>query len=85
MRDPCAHGFNNACTLHAQRQGQGVGIQPRALVDVNEVQAASLVRNADFAGPGFAHGQVHPVHLFGATIGGDLDGLAGLCHVQCPV
>ena len=85
VRDPCAHGFNNACTLHAQRQGQGIGIKARALVDINEVQAASLVRNADFARPRLAHGQVHPVHLLGATVGGDLNGFAALCHVQRPV
>ena len=44
-----------------------------ALVDVDEVQAAGVVPDADLARAGGAHLDVDELHLLRAAVGGDLD------------
>jgi hypothetical protein len=74
VRDALAHRLDHAGAFHAQCQRQRVGVQAAALVDVDEVQAAGVVANADLARAGVTHGQFDEPHLFGAAVGGDLDG-----------
>ena len=74
VRHALAHCLDDARAFHAQQQRQRVGVQAGALVDVDEVQAAGVVANADFARARRADLAVDDVHLLGAAEGGDLDG-----------
>ena len=71
----CADRLDNASALHAQVQGQRVGVQAGALVDIDVVQADRVVADTDLAGTGFADGQVDELHHFGSAVLLDLDGL----------
>jgi hypothetical protein len=65
VRDAFAHGFDHAGGLHADGGGQVQRVQARAVVHVDEVQADGVVADADFAGPGLAHGHVNHLKFFG--------------------
>ncbi|MNV58305.1 hypothetical protein D3C71_1506700 [compost metagenome] len=76
MRNALAHGFDHARAFHADGGGHVQGVQPRAVVHVDEVQADGVVADADLAGAGLAHGDVNDVKFFGTTVLADLDGKA---------
>jgi hypothetical protein len=65
VRDALAHRLDDAGAFHAQRQRQRAGVQAGALVDVDEVQAAGVVADADLARAGLAHRQVDQLHCSG--------------------
>jgi hypothetical protein len=44
------------------------------LVHIDKVQAHGVVADADFAGAGFAHGDLHQRELLRAAVLGDVDG-----------
>jgi hypothetical protein len=75
VRHAVAHRFDDTGAFHAQAQRQRVLVQAGALVDVDEVQADGVVADADLARAGLAHGQVDELHLLGAAVLADLDGL----------
>jgi hypothetical protein len=81
VRDTLAHRFHHAGAFHAQRQRQRVLVQAGALVDVDEVQPAGVVADADLARAGLAHGHVDQLQLLGAAVGGDLDGARHRCRL----
>jgi hypothetical protein len=69
-----AHRLHDAGAFHAKLQRHGEGVEPAALVDIDEVQADGLVADADLARAGVAHGHIYEFELFGATGLVDLDG-----------
>jgi hypothetical protein len=76
VRDALAHRLDHTGAFHAQGQGQRVGVQTRALIDIDEVQPAGVVADPDFAGARRADLEVYHLHRFGAAVLLDLDCLA---------
>src|SRR5262249_44151015 len=65
--------LDHAGTLAAEHERQLVRVQPGAVVDVDEVDAARPVSHADLPGAGVADGDVGQVQLFSAAESVDLD------------
>jgi hypothetical protein len=67
MGDALAHGLDRARPFHAQLQRHGQGVQPGALVHVDEVEPNGRMKNAHLARAGVTHGHRDQLHLLGAT------------------
>ena len=61
------HRLYDARAFHAQLERHGEGVEPAALVHVDVVQANGVVANANLAGAGLAHLNVHQLELLGAA------------------
>ena len=72
-----AHSLDHACTFHAHGMGHLQRIKTAALINVDEVQAAGMVTDANLAGARCAHGAVND--LVSLRPAGGLDD-NGLCH-----
>ena len=59
MGHTVANGLHKTCGLHSQRDWQWQRIKPDTLIDVYEIQTASLVSDAYLSGSRFADFQRH--------------------------
>jgi hypothetical protein len=74
VRDPRAHRLDAAGALGAEHGRQLHRVEPGAVVDVDEVDAARVVADADLAGPGLAGiVDLHMLQDLGAARALDLD------------
>src|ERR1019366_9603213 len=67
MGDAGADGLDDAGAFIAQRERHRQGVHAGALVDIDVVESAGVMANADLARARLADGQIDEVHLFGAT------------------
>mmetsp|Transcript_885 Transcript_885/g.2059 ORF Transcript_885/g.2059 Transcript_885/m.2059 type:complete len:345 (-) Transcript_885:1610-2644(-) len=75
VADALAHRLDDARPFHAQAGRQRQRIGAVAVIDVDVVQPAGVVADADLARAGLAHLDVHPLQLLRAARGLDDDGL----------
>ena len=84
-----ANRVDNSGGLHPQRGGQVLRIKAGTLVDVDKVQPAGLVHNADFTGARIAHRPVGQLQNFRASMCVDgncaCDDLCHLSNLSCYV
>jgi hypothetical protein len=69
-----AHRLDHARAFHADAVRQLQRVQAGAVIDVDVVQAAGVMADADFARAGVADFDVSELQLLGAADSGDLDG-----------
>jgi hypothetical protein len=63
MGDALANRLDHARAFHAQGHRQGQRVDTAALVDVDEVQAAGVMADADLAGAGLADLRLDKLHV----------------------
>ena len=83
MRDTGAHRLHHARGLHANVERHLHRIHTAAVIDIDEIEAHSLVPNSDLARSGLAHFQLDQFHFFGATMLVDTYRFYFACHVYC--
>ncbi len=81
MRDALAYRLDDARALHAQIQRHRQRIDAAALVDVDEVDAAGLMPDANLTGARLAHLDIDQLHQFRAAGGFDADRFFDAHHV----
>ena len=80
MRDTLAHGLDHARGFHADAVRQVEGVDTAAVIDVDVVQAAGLVRDADLAPVRVADGAILDLKDVGAAGVADDDGAGCIGH-----
>ena len=72
---PSPTASTNTGRFHAQRQRKLALVQAGAVVDIDGVEAAGMVADADLAGAGSAHGDIDGLQDLGSAELLDLDGM----------
>src|SRR5258708_14953621 len=67
IRDVAANCLNHARSFHARDEGQGLGIEPRAVIDVDKVEPDGGVPQPDLLRPRVSDMDRFPAENFGAA------------------